>query len=160
MALAVAIGVAVASGRVYGAPPVRAVLTAWVELVRGTPLLLQLFVLYFGLANVVQLPAIVAAVLALGLNYAAYESEIYRGALEAVPVGQLDAARALGLSDWQALRLVRGPQALRLALGADDQRLRGAAEGQLARVRDHRGRADQADVDLRREHRQLAGAGC
>jgi polar amino acid transport system substrate-binding protein len=95
---------------------VRAVLTAWVELVRGTPLLLQLFVLYFGLANVVQLPAIIAAVLALGLNYSAYESEIYRGALEAVPVGQLDAARALGLSDWQALRLVRGPQALRLAL--------------------------------------------
>jgi len=116
MALAVATGIAVASGRVYGAPSVRAVLTAWVELVRGTPLLLQLFVLYFGLANVVQLPAIVAAVLALGLNYSAYESEIYRGALEAVPVGQLDAARALGLSDWQALRLVRGPQALRLAL--------------------------------------------
>jgi polar amino acid transport system substrate-binding protein len=116
MALAVVIGVAVASGRVYGPPPVRAVLTAWVELVRGTPLLLQLFVLYFGLANVVQLPAIIAAVLALGLNYSAYESEIYRGALEAVPVGQLDAARALGLSDWQALRLVRGPQALRLAL--------------------------------------------
>jgi polar amino acid transport system substrate-binding protein len=116
MALAVVIGVAVASGRVYGPPPVRAVLTAWVELVRGTPLLLQLFVLYFGLANVVQLPAIMAAVLALGLNYSAYESEIYRGALEAVPVGQLDAARALGLSDWQALRLVRGPQALRLAL--------------------------------------------
>ncbi len=116
MALAVAIGVAVASGRVYGAPPVRAVLTAWVELVRGTPLLLQLFVLYFGLANMVQLPAMVAAVLALGLNYSAYESEIYRGALEAVPIGQLDSARALGLSDWQALRLVRGPQALRLAL--------------------------------------------
>jgi polar amino acid transport system substrate-binding protein len=116
MTLAVAVGIAVASGRVYGASPVRAALTAWVELVRGTPLLLQLFVLYFGLANVVQLPAIVAAVLALGLNYSAYESEIYRGALEAVPVGQLDAARALGLSDWQALRLVRGPQALRLAL--------------------------------------------
>jgi polar amino acid transport system substrate-binding protein len=116
MALAVGIGIAVASGRVYGPGPVRGALTAWVELVRGTPLLLQLFVLYFGLANVVQLPAIVAAVLALGLNYSAYESEIYRGALEAVPVGQLDAARALGLSDWQALRLVRGPQALRLAL--------------------------------------------
>jgi polar amino acid transport system substrate-binding protein len=116
MGLAVGIGIVVASGRVYGAAPVRAALTAWVELVRGTPLLLQLFVLYFGLANVVQLPAIVAAVLALGLNYSAYESEIYRGALDAVPAGQLDAARALGLSDWQALRLVRGPQALRLAL--------------------------------------------
>jgi ABC-type amino acid transport system permease subunit len=92
------------------------VLTGWVELVRGTPLLLQLFVLYFGLAVVVQLPAFVAAMLALGLNYAAYESEIYRGALEGVPSGQLDAARALGLTDWQTLRLVRGPQAFRAAL--------------------------------------------
>ena len=83
---------------------------------RGTPLLLQLFVLYFGLAPFVQLPAFAAALLGLGLNYAAYESEIYRGALQAVPQGQLDAARALGLSDRQALILVRGPQALRLAL--------------------------------------------
>ena len=70
MVLAVAVGVLIASGRVYGAPPVRALLTAWVELVRGTPLLLQLFVLYFGLAAVVQLPAFVAALIGLGLNYA------------------------------------------------------------------------------------------
>jgi polar amino acid transport system substrate-binding protein len=116
MALAVVLGVTIASGRVYGPRPIQAVLTAWVEVVRGTPLLLQLFVLYFGLATVVQLPAFLAAVIGLGLNYAAYESEIYRGALEAVPRGQLDAARALGLSDAQALRLVRGPQAFRLAL--------------------------------------------
>jgi polar amino acid transport system substrate-binding protein len=91
-------------------------LTGWVELVRGTPLLLQLFVLYFGLESFVQLPAVAAAVLGLGLNYGAYESEIYRGALEAVPPGQLEAARTLGLSEWQALRLVRGPQAFTLAL--------------------------------------------
>jgi len=101
---------------VYGPPPVRALLTAWVELIRGTPLLLQLFVLYFGLAAFVQLPAFVAALLGLGLNYAAYESEIYRGALAAVPAGQLDAARTLGLSERQTLVLVRGPQAFRLAL--------------------------------------------
>ncbi|HKE82807.1 MAG TPA: ABC transporter permease subunit [Vicinamibacterales bacterium] len=116
MTLAVAIGVLIASGRVYGPPPVRMLLTAWVEIVRGTPLLLQLFVLYFGLATVVQLPALVAALLGLGLNYAAYESEIYRGALEAVPVGQLDAARTLGFSERQTLLLIRGPQAFRLAL--------------------------------------------
>jgi len=84
--------------------------------VRGTPLLLQLFVLYFGLSAIVQIPAFLAALLGLGLNYAAYESEIYRGALEAVPQGQLEAARVLGLSEAQTLRLVRGPQALRLAL--------------------------------------------
>ena len=86
------------------------------ELVRGTPLLLQLFVLYYGLAEAVRLPAFLAALLGLALNYAAYESEIYRGALEAVPAGQLEAGRALGLTELQVLRLVRGPQAFRLAL--------------------------------------------
>jgi polar amino acid transport system substrate-binding protein len=116
MAFAVALGVLIASGRVYGPPPVRTLLTAWVELIRGTPLLLQLFVLYFGLAAVVELPAFIAALIGLGLNYGAYESEIYRGALEAVPTGQLDAARTLGLSERQTLVLVRGPQAFRFAL--------------------------------------------
>ena len=116
MALAVGAGAAIAAGRVYGPRPVQVALTAWVEVIRGTPLLLQLFVLYFGLATVVQLPAFLAAMIGLGLNYAAYESEIYRGALEAVPRGQLDAARTLGFTDAQALRLIRGPQAFRLAL--------------------------------------------
>ena len=116
MLLAVVAGVLIASGRVYGSRPVRALLTGYVEIIRGTPLLLQLIVLYFGLASVVQLPAFVAALIGLGLNYAAYESEIYRGALEAVPSGQLDAARTLGFTNRQTLVLVRGPQAFRLAL--------------------------------------------
>jgi polar amino acid transport system substrate-binding protein len=116
MGLAVHLGMAVAAGRVYGPPVVRAPLVAFVEVIRGTPLLLQLFVIYFGLAGLVQLPAFVAALIGLGLNYAAYESEIYRGALEAVPVGQLEAARSLGFSEMQTLRLVRGPQAFRIAL--------------------------------------------
>ncbi len=116
MALAIVIGSGVAAGRVYGSRPVRVLLTAYVEIVRGTPVLLQLFVLYYGLSDVVRLPAFAAAVIGLGLNYAAYESEIYRAALEAIPTLQLEAARTLGLSDLQILRLVRGPQALRLAL--------------------------------------------
>lgn len=116
MALAVAIGVAVATGRVYAGRPVRAILVGYVEVVRGTPILLQLFVLYYGLAAAVRLPAFAAALLGLALNYAAYESEIYRAALEAVPVGQLEAARTLGLSERQVLMLVRAPQAFRLAL--------------------------------------------
>src|SRR6185436_4548418 len=66
--------------------------------------------------SVVRLPAFLAACLGLGLNYAAYESEIYRAALEAVPRSQLEAARTLGFSELQILRLVRGPQALRFAL--------------------------------------------
>jgi polar amino acid transport system substrate-binding protein len=116
MTLAVAVGVLIASGRVYASKPVRALLTLYVEVVRGTPVLLQLFVLYYGLSSVIRLPAFIAALLGLGLNYAAYESEIYRGALEAVPRGQLEAARTLGLTEGQVLRLVRGPQAFRLAL--------------------------------------------
>jgi polar amino acid transport system substrate-binding protein len=116
MALAIVVGMAVASGRVYGPRPVAVALTAWVEIIRGTPLLLQLFVIYFGLATVVQLPAFLAALLGLGLNYAAYESEIYRSALVGVPSGQLDAARTLGFSTRQTLFLIRGPQALRTAL--------------------------------------------
>jgi polar amino acid transport system substrate-binding protein len=116
MALAVVVGVVVASGRVYGGRLLRLALTGYVEATRGTPVLLQLFVLYYGLSAVVRLPAFVAALLGLGLNYAAYESEIYRGALQAVPAGQLEAARTLGLTERQVLRLVRAPQAFRLAL--------------------------------------------
>jgi polar amino acid transport system substrate-binding protein len=116
MVLAVFVGILIASGRVYGGALLRAILTAYVEVVRGTPVLLQLFVLYYGLASVIRLPAFIAALLGLGLNYAAYESEIYRGALEAVPRGQLEAARTLGFTERQVFSLIRGPQAFRLAL--------------------------------------------
>jgi polar amino acid transport system substrate-binding protein len=116
MALAVALGVLIASGRVYGSRTLRVALTGYVELMRGTPVLLQLFVLYYGIASAIRLPAFVAAFLGLALNYAAYESEIYRSALEAVSTGQLEAARTLGFSERQVLTLIRGPQAFRLAL--------------------------------------------
>jgi His/Glu/Gln/Arg/opine family amino acid ABC transporter permease subunit len=116
MASAVVLGVLIATGRVYTTGPIRALLTGYVELMRGTPILLQLFVLYYGIAAAIRLPAFVAALLGLALNYAAYESEIYRSALEAVPAGQLEAARTLGLSERQVLTLVRAPQAFRLAL--------------------------------------------
>ncbi|MEO7086488.1 MAG: ABC transporter substrate-binding protein/permease [Gemmatimonadaceae bacterium] len=116
MSLAVSAGILIAAGRIYGPGIVRIALATYVEIVRGTPVLLQLFVLYYGLSSVIRLPAFAAAVLGLGLNYAAYESEIYRGALEAIAKSQLEAARTLGLSEFQILRLVRGPQALRLAV--------------------------------------------
>jgi len=116
MGLAVIVGLGLASGRLYGPGWLRALTTVYIEVIRGTPLLLQLFVIYYGLAGVVRLPAFLAAILALGLNYAAYEAEIYRGALEAVPRPQLEAGRTLGFSEMQILRLIRGPQALRYAL--------------------------------------------
>lgn len=116
MVLAVGVGSLIATGRVYGGRLVRGLLLVYVEVTRGTPVLLQLFVIYYGLAPVLKLDAAVAALVGLGLNYAAYESEIYRSALEAVSKGQLEAARTLGLTELQILRLVRGPQAFRLAL--------------------------------------------
>ena len=116
MMLAVILGVLIASGRVYGRKGMRVLLTGYVEIVRGTPVLLQLFVLYYGIAAAIRLPAFAAAFLGLALNYAAYESEIYRSALEAVSIGQLEAARTLGFTERQVLTLIRGPQAFRIAL--------------------------------------------
>lgn len=116
MAIAISVGLIVAAGRIYGGRATRSILAIYVEVIRGTPLLLQLFVIYYGLSSVVRLPAFAAAVIGLGLNYAAYESEIYRAALQAIGRAQLEAARTLGLSEAQIFRLVRGPQALRLAL--------------------------------------------
>ncbi len=114
--LAVPIGTLLAVARVYGAPPIAGAARLYIELFRGTPVLLQLFVLYYGLAPVVSLGPVEAAVLGLGLNYGAYEAEVYRGALLAIPRGQSEAARALGLGPIQTLRHVLLPQALRIAL--------------------------------------------
>lgn len=114
--LAVPLGLLLAVARVYGALPARALARGYIEVFRGTPVLLQLFVLYYGLGGYVNLDPMTAAVVGLGLNYAAYEAEIYRGALLAIPRGQGEAARALGLGPWQTLRHVLVPQALRIAL--------------------------------------------
>jgi polar amino acid transport system substrate-binding protein len=117
-ALALPLGLATAVLRVYGGRVARVAATAYVELFRGTPLLLQLYVLYFGIAEYVRLGPFTAAIVGLALNYGAYEAEVQRGALLALPRGQADAARALGLGQLQALRHVLLPQSLRNALPA------------------------------------------
>lgn len=122
MALAVGLGLIVALCRLYGPPPLRWLALGYVEFFRGIPLLLLLFFLYFGVAHYLQtwhiaLPAVGAAIVGFGLNYAAYESEIYRSSIQAVPQGQWDAARALGMSDRLTFRRVIFPQAIRTALG-------------------------------------------
>ena len=114
--LAVPIGLLLAIARVYGNRVVGSAARIYIELFRGTPVLLQLFVLYYGLAPVISLGPVQAAVLGLGLNYGAYEAEVYRGALLAIPRGQTEAGKALGMSPTQILRHILLPQALRLAL--------------------------------------------
>lgn len=116
MALASPLGLLLAVARVYGGPFARRAAITYVELFRGTPLLLQLYLLYFGLAPWLDLPAPLAAVLALGSNYAAYEAEAYRAGIEAVPLGQVEAGLALGLSRWRVVWSVVLPQGARFAL--------------------------------------------
>ena len=115
--LAIAIGLAVAIGRLHGPAWLKPLLAGFVEVLRGTPLMLQLYAIFFLLPKIgLALPAVVAAIIGLALNYSAYESEIYRAGLKAVPTGQLEAALALGLSKWQALRHVLVPQAVRIVM--------------------------------------------
>jgi polar amino acid transport system substrate-binding protein len=116
MTIAVAGGLALSLAGRYGGRVAHAAARAYVELFRGTPVLLQLYVLYYGLAPWVALDAFTAAVLGLGLNYAAYEAELYRAGLDAVAVEQTEAALALGMSRRTALRRIVLPQAVRVAL--------------------------------------------
>ncbi|MCC6521044.1 MAG: ABC transporter permease subunit [Polyangiaceae bacterium] len=115
--LAIALGLAIAVGRLYGPRLLRAPLGAYVELLRGTPLMLQLYFIFFFLPELgVRLPAFATAILGLAVNYSAYESEIYRAGLQAVPPGQMEAALALGMTRGQALRRVVVPQAARIVI--------------------------------------------
>jgi polar amino acid transport system substrate-binding protein len=117
-AIAMPLGALLATARSGASLLWRTVAAGYVELLRGTPVLLQLYVLYFGLAPVLKLGPMTAAVLGLGLNYAAYEAEVYRGAILAIPRGQIEAAAVLGLGRIETLRHVILPQALRIALPA------------------------------------------
>jgi len=117
MALAVVAGLVVVLLRLYGPTPVRWLAKAYVELIRGTPLLIQLFLIYYGLPELgIRLNAFCAAILGLGLNYAASEAENYRAGIQAIPKGQTEAAQALGMGRWQTLRHVILPQAVRFVI--------------------------------------------
>lgn len=119
MALAVVIGMLLCLGRVYGPRLLSGLILAYIELFRGTPLLLQLLVIYFGLPSLgLAFPAWLAGIIGLSLNYAAYEAEIYRGAITSVPGGQMEAALSLGMSQRMSIRHVILPQALRVSIPA------------------------------------------
>lgn len=116
MALAFPLGLLLALARTHGDPWLGRAATTYVELYRGTPVLLQLYVLYYGLAPYVRMGPLTAAIVGLGMNYAAYECETHRAGLLSVPRGQMEAARTLGMTVPLALRRVVIPQALRHAL--------------------------------------------
>ena len=91
----------------------RRIVTAYVDVIRNTPLVIQAFWLFFGLASLqVRIPAIAAAVIALVINVSAYTTEILRAGIESIPRGQIEAASCLGMNRWKVLRLVILPQAV------------------------------------------------
>ncbi len=117
MALAVVAGMVIVLARLYGIAPLRWLSKAYVEVIRGTPLLIQLFLIYYGLPQIgIKLNAFLAAIVGLGLNYAANESENYRAGIQSVPRGQTEASLALGMTRWQCLRRIVLPQALPLVI--------------------------------------------
>jgi len=117
MGIAVSLGLILALCRVYARMPLKTLASAYVECVRGTPLLIQILFIFYALPSFgVRLDPFLAGTVALGLNYAAYEAENYRAGLQAVPKGQMEAAIALNMTRLQSLRYVIIPQAIRIVL--------------------------------------------
>jgi polar amino acid transport system permease protein len=110
------IGVLTGIGRISRVKLVNRIATVYVEVIRGIPLLVQLFYIYYALGQVVHMPPITAAVIAMTICYGAYMGEIFRAGIQAVPRGQMEAALALGLTRGQALRRIILPQTIRIVL--------------------------------------------
>ncbi|NLY40872.1 MAG: amino acid ABC transporter permease [Desulfovibrionales bacterium] len=118
MLLGLCIGVPLAVGQVYGCRVVRMVCGLYIWFFRGVPILVLLFLFYFGLFTLLgfNLHAVAAATIVLGMTSGAYQSQIFRGSILSLSKGQLKAARALGMSDSLAIRTIILPQALRLSI--------------------------------------------
>ena len=117
MVIAIVLGLPLAVGQWRGPLWLRSLCTIYVEFFRGTPVLVQLLFLYFGLPVIgIAMPGWLTALVGLGLNYAAYESQVYRASLEAIPNGQWEAAYSLGMGPLLAFRRIVMPQAFRIAL--------------------------------------------
>jgi len=119
MVLALVLGLALAAISQAPGPVARRLVAAYVEVFRNTPLLIQIFIVYFGLPQLgVTLSPFLSGLAALVLYAAAYNTEIFRAGLEAVPHGQFEAARSAGLGELQILRYVIMPQAVRICFPA------------------------------------------
>lgn len=119
LVLGLILGLVAALGRVYGGTWVRRLSIGYTELFRGTPVLVQLFLIYYGLPGLgITLSRLVSAFLCMGLNSGAYQAEYLRGAILSVGEGQMMAGRAIGMSRLRTIRYVILPQALRLVIPA------------------------------------------
>ncbi|MBD1229345.1 MULTISPECIES: amino acid ABC transporter permease [Xenorhabdus] len=116
-ALGISLGFIVALIRLYGPKPLVAVVRFYVWLIRGTPLLVQLFLIFYALPSAgITLDAFTSAIIGFTLNVGAYTSEVIRAALISVPKGQWEASHSIGMSWWQSLRRIILPQAARVSI--------------------------------------------
>jgi polar amino acid transport system permease protein len=111
------LGLLLALGRVYGNKAIYVLSTGYIELFRGTPMLVQMLFIYFGLPEIgVMLTPVIAASIALGMNTAAYQAEYFRGAIQSIKAGQMVAAHSLGMTKIQVIHYITLPQALRIVI--------------------------------------------
>ncbi|XPV69133.1 MAG: amino acid ABC transporter permease [Halarcobacter sp.] len=110
------IGIIVAFMKLSSLSFLRSIATVYITIVRGTPLLVQIFLFYFIIANIFELERFIAGVLSLGIFFGAYMAEILRGAIQSIDKGQLEASTSLGISNFQAMRYIILPQAFKRAL--------------------------------------------
>ncbi|MDH5494160.1 MAG: amino acid ABC transporter permease [Candidatus Bathyarchaeota archaeon] len=117
LALGFILGFPLATLRVYGGKEAKSFVAMYERTLRSIPLLIIIFILYFGFSQeIIRIPAFLAVSLSLGIRSSAYQSQIFRGAIESIGRGQMDAALSIGLTRIQAIRHVILPQVLRLAL--------------------------------------------
>ncbi len=117
LSLGLVIGLPLALVKTYGHGVLRFVVTAYIEVVRGTPMVVQLFMVYFGLPELgIVIDRVPAAIIALAVNSSAYQAEYFRGAILSVSEGQYAAGRAIGMSQGQAVLHIILPQALRIVI--------------------------------------------
>jgi len=115
--VALLLGLAIALMRISRVRPIRWIALVYTDVLRGTPALVQLFIIYFGLSDLgLEFDPVSAAIIGLGINGAAYVGEIYRAGIEATHRGQMEAALSLGMTPLKAMRFIILPQAVRVML--------------------------------------------
>lgn len=117
LALGFFLGMVLAAFEVYGNKFFSRLATAIQKVIRGIPALVMLMLGFFGLTSIIDIPALWIAMLVLGIRSAAYQSQIFRGAIQSIDVGQMEAAKAIGMSKRKAIQYVIVPQILKLSIG-------------------------------------------
>ncbi len=110
------LGLIVALGKLSQHKITSKIASAYIFIIRGTPLLLQLFIIYYGLTSIVTIPPFPSAIIALGVHNGAYIGEIFRGAIQSIHYGQMEAARSLGMTHRKSMRRIILPQAFKRAV--------------------------------------------